>query len=195
MLHVVDRGWTSTKQKSGLRSAEWTGYSHLGPLTSALTFLITMTVVGNSPFGSGGSVLLSLSLSPCVCLLTLLPGHCAHSLSVTISSKLHEAHYSHIPPGGVGARQHLHREAQTLYGWLAEDRNLSAPPLCALFFSSLPFPLIFLLYSEKGWIKDDISATGQEVRSHVSRSLNQPWEPGWLLSVKLCQLTTGCWRL
>ena len=137
----------------------------------------------------------ALSLSPCVCLLTLLPGHCAHSLSVTISSKLHEAHYSHIPPGGVGARQHLHREAQTLYGWLAEDRNLSAPPLCALFFSSLPFPLIFLLYSEKGWIKDDISATGQEVRSHVSRSLNQPWEPGWLLSVKLCQLTTGCWRL
>lgn len=129
MLHVVDRGWTGTKQKSGLRSAERTAYSHLGLLTSALRFLIKMTVVGNSPVGGRGSVVL-WSLPPSPCWLTLLPGHCAHSLSVAISSKLHEAHYYHIPPGGDGAKQHLYKEAQTLYGWLAKYRNLflNSPP-------------------------------------------------------------------
>lgn len=128
-----------------------------------------MTVVGNSPFGGRGSVVPPPSLPPSLCWLTWLPGHCAHGLSVAISSKLHEAHYSHIPPGGDGAKQHLHKGVGALYGWLVEDRNLSLnsppppPTVCALSISSLPLLLIFLLCAEKGWIRMTFPLPGSTV--------------------------------
>lgn len=189
-MHVVDCGWTSTKQKSGLCSAQWTGYSHLGLLVSGLRFLIKMKDPPPPkglfpPFGGGGSVVpssLPFSLPPSLCWLTLLPGHCAHSLSVTISSKLCEAHYFHVPPGGDDAKQHLHKEAQTLYGWLAKYRNLSLNSLlslCALSVSSLPLLLIFLHQAEKGWIRMTFPLAESTITSE--HSLNQLWEPGWLL--------------
>lgn len=115
MLQVVDHGWTSTQEKSGLCSAERTGFSHLGLNASALIFLIKMTVVGNNPFGSKGSVVL-WSLSPSISQLSWLPGHCAQSMSVAISSNLQEAQYTHIPPGGDGGKQHLNIEP-----WLCTD--------------------------------------------------------------------------
>lgn len=144
-LHVVDRGWTGTIQKSGLCSAEWTGYSHLGLFTSTLRFLIKLTAVGNSPFGGAGSVLpCSLPLSPSMCLLTLLPGHCAHSLSVAISSKLHEAH-TPISPQGASERNNICTESPSsvwMTGQVQKSLSLSTPrPPCVP--SSSPLYLSF----------------------------------------------------
>lgn len=152
MLQVVDHGWTSTQEKSGLCSAERTGFSHLGLNASALIFLIKMTVVGKNPFGSKAYVVLwSLSLSPSISQLSWLPGHCAQSMSVAISSKLQEAQYTHIPPGGDGGKQHLNIEP-----WLCTDDW----PTTEIFLSTMcPFlilstsPFNSSLPCKKSWMR------------------------------------------
>ena len=86
-------------------------------------FSLKWRVVRNSPFGSRGALVsLSLPLSPrSLSLHSLLPGHCAHSLSAAISSKLHEAHYSHIPPRGRESRPGTD-------DWPTTQTSLNSPP-------------------------------------------------------------------
>lgn len=182
MMHVDDCLWTSTKQKSNLCSGQWTGYSHLGLLVSGLRFVIKMTVFGNSPFGCRGSVVPS-SLSPSLGWLTLLPGHCVHSLSVTISSQLYEAHYFNVPPGGDVENSALAKK--TLLSsddWPSTEISLSISPfldlppspLCLLSTSVFNFPPS----SRKRMNWDDISALG---KAPSEQSVHQLWELDWLL--------------
>lgn len=114
---------------------------------------------------------LFLALPPSPCWLTLLSGHCAHSLSVAISSKLHETHYSHIPPGGDGVKQHLHKSPGSVWmtGKVQKSLSqLSTTPLCALSISSLPLLLIFLLYTAKGWIRMTFLLLGSSITALTS---------------------------
>lgn len=148
-MQDVDRGWTSTKQ-SGQRSAQWTGYSHLGLFESGLRFLIKMKVAGNSPFGGGGCVVTLLPLPPTPPFLYAL----AHFASRALCTQLVSNHFIKAlsgtllpcPPRGRRCKKTTcARKPQTLLGWLAKYRNLclsqlSAFPVCPLrVLSTSPF--------------------------------------------------------
>lgn len=158
MLQVVDHGWTSTQEKSGLCSAEWTGFSHLGLNASALILLIKMTVVGNNPFGSKDSVVLwSLSLSLPLYISTQLASRALctkHVSSHFIKTPRGTVHP--YPPRGRRWEQHLNMEP-----WLCTDDW----PTTEIFLSTMrPFLILstshfnFSPSCKKKLNEDDISA-------------------------------------
>lgn len=144
-----------------------------------------------------------LSLPPSLCWLTLLPGHCAHSLSVTISSQLYEAHYFNVLPGGdVENSAWAKKTLLSSDDWPSAEISLSIfpfldlppSPLCLLSTSVFNFPPS----GRKRMNWDDISALGKHhlIGAQPSPALRAGLvAPHSVVRPKLCQLATGCWRL
>lgn len=145
-------------------------------LNLALRLLIKMTLAGNGPFGSASAVLSSLPSLPVLSHLA-----CRELWTQLVSNHFIKGTLLQCPPRGRCCKQHSHEETRTLHRWLGQARK-SLQSLCGLFMSPPPLHLIFLLPSEKGWIRMTFPLSGSTISDECS--LNQHWELWSLFTVQ-----------
>lgn len=133
MLRVVYPAINSAVCSAGLKVS-----SHLGLLIFTLRFLIRVTVVGNSPFSSGGFLPPSSPLSISV------SAHFAFRALCTQLVRRHfikssDTQYSHFPPGGICVKQHSTEslDSERMSGQI--QKSLSSPFLALFLIPTSPF--------------------------------------------------------